>query len=174
VVVCVGSVLAQELDELSLFLLHPYLVNLYLVDWLWFLGFVPLLYEPCFYPCIDTQAWLAWWLCCCMALLLLPSTLELCALICWNLSPWCVLRFGLLLPLSCAVPGFGQAQVCGDSLHCPNWILCYLLTVQTEPCVNTYILASVGVLLLQVCEDGHGQKIYFKSYSLGFSLGIIL
>ena len=32
--VCVGSVLAQELDELSLFLLHPYLVNLYLVDWL--------------------------------------------------------------------------------------------------------------------------------------------
>ena len=27
-VVCVGSVLAQELDELSLFLLHPYLVDL--------------------------------------------------------------------------------------------------------------------------------------------------
>jgi hypothetical protein len=29
-----------------------------------------------------------------------------------KLEPLVVLRFGLLLPLSCAVLGFGQAQVC--------------------------------------------------------------
>ena len=129
----------------------------YLVDWLWFLGFVLLLYEPCFYPCFDTQAWLA-------LVTKLMHGFAVAAQHTWavcshmlKLEPLVVLRFGLLLPLSCAVPGFGQAQVCGDSLHCPNWTLCYLLTVQTESLANTNILASVDSLFCRF-EDGHDHE----------------
>ena len=150
--VCVGSVLAQELDELSLFLLHPYLVNLDLVDWLWLLGFVPLLYEPYFYPCIDTQAWLLWWLGWCLALLLLPSTLGLCALICWNLSP-CVCS-GLV----CCCPYLVLSMVLEQ--HKCAW---HLVLSKLNYLTNTNILASVGVLLCRFLKMDMAMKKYFKS-----------
>jgi hypothetical protein len=126
-VVCVGSVLAQEQMNYACFCFPPTWWS-YLVDWSLVLGFVLLLYDPYFSPCIDTQAWHAWWLCFCMALLLLPSTLELCALICWNLSP------GVCSGLVCCCPYLVLSLVldkhkCVVTWFCPNWILCHLLTV---------------------------------------------
>ena len=59
-VLCVCAVLKQEQDELCVAQTSPLPGESYLVDWLWFLGFVLLLYDPYFSPCIDTQAWHAW------------------------------------------------------------------------------------------------------------------
>ena len=119
----------------------------YLVDWLWFLGFVPLLYEPCFYPCIDTQAWLAWWLSWCMALLLLPSTLELCALICWNLSPW------WCSGLVCCCPYLVLSMVL-DKHKCA-W---HLVLSKLNSLANTNILASTCCFILAGFEDEYDHE----------------
>ena len=115
----------------------PYLVNPYLVDWLLFLGFVPLLYELYFCSCNDTQAWLA-----------LVTKLVPCLAVACPAHMSCVLSYAetwapggaqvwsaAALILCC--PGFGQAQVycdsftvqtelCVISANCPNWIWLHL------------------------------------------------
>jgi hypothetical protein len=122
-VLCVCAVLKQEQDELCVAQTSPLPGDSYLVDCALVLGFVILLYHLFFYSDHDTQGLVTLWLIPCIALLLLPSTLELCALICWNLSLLQLLSFGLPDPILC----------------CP-WLwtstsVLWLGSVQTEYCV---------------------------------------
>jgi hypothetical protein len=86
---------------------------------------VPFLYHLYFCSCTATQAWLAMVTKPVHALLWLAQhTWAVCSHM-LKLEPLVVLRFGLLLPLSCAVQGFGHAQVCRT-----------LVSVQTEFCLT--------------------------------------
>jgi hypothetical protein len=99
----------------------------------------------------------------CLAVAWLATTL-----ICWNLSP-CGCSVLVCLCLSCAIQEFGQAQVCSDSVHCPNWI-----SVICANCPNWNLLTltfwSSTCHLFCRFEMNYGQKIILKSLSLGFSL----
>jgi hypothetical protein len=115
-VVVLVSVLEYELDELVLVLASHLPGDLHFWSTVMVLGFVCYLYGLYFFPGHDTQAWLLYdsplaLPCCC-----LPSN----SLHMVKLEPTVACSVLVCLCLSCAVQEFGQAQVCCDSLHCPN------------------------------------------------------
>jgi hypothetical protein len=61
-------------------------------------------------------------------------------------------------------PWFWTSTSVHDTWFCPNWILWLTLT----------FWLVLAVLFLQVLKMNMTMKIYFKSFSLGFSLGAIL
>ena len=80
--VMVGAVLEQEQDELYPISFSGCLVNVYLVDYAVFLGFVHHLYPGYFFSGHATQAWLGLMTKPCLALLLLAQQLMSSVLIC--------------------------------------------------------------------------------------------